>query len=296
VTDILRRRKRAGRERDPEGRMPLLAHLRELRSRLAKAVLAVVVGTIAAFVFIQELIDFVSAPFEEVAAKQGDGGDVTLTFTDITSPFTFQIRLALYAGLVLTCPIWLYQLWAFLVPGLERRERRYTYLLVGCAVPLFLAGIALGYTILPTALSLLIGVTPEGFANLPQADRYLSFVLRLLLVFGVAFLLPVFMVLLNAIGVLPASRIRSSWRGALFGIFVFAAVASPTGDPLSLLFLAAPMCVLYVIALAITFWLDRRRRGDEPDYDALDDDETSPLDETPRRLDPDDPPPASLPA
>ena len=276
--------------------MPLLAHLRELRSRLAKAALAVVVGSIAAFVFIDELLAFVTAPFGEVAAAQGDGEAVTLTFTDITSPFTFQIRLALYAGLVLTCPIWLYQLWAFLVPGLERRERRYTYLLVGCAVPLFLAGIALGYTILPTALSLLIGVTPEGFANLPQADRYLSFVLRLLLVFGVAFLLPVFMVLLNAIGVLPARRIRSSWRGSLFGIFVFAAVASPTGDPLSLLFLAAPMCLLYVIALGITFWLDRRRRGDEPDYDDLDDDEASPLDEAPSRIDPDDAPPAGSPA
>ena len=272
--------------------MPLLAHLRELRSRLAKAALAVVLGSVAAFVFIDELLAFVTAPFEQVAAAEGAGGQVTLTFTDITSPFTFQIRLALYAGLVLTCPIWLYQLWAFLVPGLERRERRYTYLLLGCAVPLFLAGIALGYTILPTALSLLIGVTPEGFANLPQADRYLSFVLRLLLVFGVAFLLPVFMVLLNAIGVLPARRIRSSWRGALFGIFVFAAVASPTGDPLSLLFLAAPMCVLYVIALAITFWLDRRRRGEEPDYADLDDEEISPLDETPSPLDPEDPPPA----
>ena len=270
--------------------MPLLEHLRELRSRLAKAVLAVVVGSVLAFVFVEQLLGFLTAPFDEVAAAQTDSGAITLTFTDVTSPFTFQVRIALYAGLVLTCPIWLYQLWAFLVPGLERRERRYTYLFIGCAVPLFLGGIALGYTLLPTALGLLFGVTPAGFANLPTADRYLSFVLRLLLVFGVAFLLPVFMVLLNAIGVLPARRIRSSWRGALFGIFVFAAVASPTGDPLSLLFLAAPMCLLYVIALAITFWLDRRRRGDEPDYDALDDDETSPLDETPSRIDRDDDP------
>ncbi len=268
--------------------MPLLEHLRELRSRLAKACLAVVVGSVLALVFIEALLGFLTAPFNEVAAAQGDSGAITLTFTDVTSPFTFQVRIALYAGLVLTCPIWLYQLWAFLVPGLERRERRYTYLFIGSAVPLFLGGIALGYTLLPTALGLLFGVTPAGFANLPTADRYLSFVLRMLLVFGVAFLLPVFMVLLNAIGVLPARRIRSSWRGALFGIFVFAAVASPTGDPLSLLFLAAPMCLLYVLALAVTFWLDRRRRGDEPDYDALGDDELSPLDETPSRLD-DDP-------
>ena len=269
--------------------MPLLEHLRELRSRLAKAVLAVVVGSVLAFIFVEQLLGFLTAPFDEVAAAQSGSGAITLTFTDVTSPFTFQVRIALYAGLVLTCPIWLYQLWAFLVPGLERRERRYTYLFIGCAVPLFLGGIALGYTLLPTALGLLFGVTPAGFANLPTADRYLSFVLRLLLVFGVAFLLPVFMVLLNAIGVLPARRIRSSWRGALFGIFVFAAVASPTGDPLSLLFLAAPMCLLYVTALAITFWLDRRRRGEEPDYDELADDELSPLDETPSRLDDDDP-------
>jgi sec-independent protein translocase protein TatC len=267
--------------------MPLLEHLRELRSRLAKACLAVVVGSVLALVFVEALLGFLTAPFEEVAAAQGDRGAITLTFTDVTSPFTFQVRIALYAGLVLTCPIWLYQLWAFLVPGLERRERRYTYLFIGCAVPLFLGGIALGYILLPTALGLLFGVTPAGFANLPTADRYLSFVLRMLLVFGVAFLLPVFMVLLNAIGVLPARRIRSSWRGALFGIFVFAAVASPTGDPLSLLFLAAPMCLLYVLALAVTFWLDRRRRGDEPDYDALGDDELSPLDESPSRLDDD---------
>ena len=277
--------------------MPLLEHLRELRSRLAKAVLAVVVGSVLAFVFVEQLLGFLTAPFDEVAAAQTDSGAITLTFTDVTSPFTFQVRIALYAGLVLTCPIWLYQLWAFLVPGLERRERRYTYLFIGCAVPLFLGGIALGYTLLPTALGLLFGVTPAGFANLPTADRYLSFVLRLLLVFGVAFLLPVFMVLLNAIGVLPARRIRSSWRGALFGIFVFAAVASPTGDPLSLLFLAAPMCLLYVIALGITFWLDRRRRDDEPDYGDFADDEISPLDEAPSRLDEDPPdPPERAPA
>ena len=271
--------------------MPLLEHLRELRSRLAKACLAVVAGSVLAFVFIEWLLEFITAPFRQVAAAQGESGAVSLTFTDVTSPFTFQVRVALYAGLVLTCPIWLYQVWAFLVPGLERRERRYTYLFIGCAVPLFLAGITLGYTILPTALGLLIGVTPAGFANLPQADRYLSFVLRLLLVFGVAFLLPVFMVLLNAIGVLPARRIRSSWRGALFGIFVFAAVASPTGDPLSLLFLAAPICLLYVIALVITFWLDRRRRGDEPDYGDFADDELSPLDQAPSPLDEDPPDP-----
>lgn len=261
--------------------MALMAHLNELRRRLVKAVLAVIVASIASFYFYEEILGFLTEPFSVVRREAAaEGREISLIFSEISSPFTFSVRISLYAGVVLSCPVWMYQLWAFLVPALERREKRYSIVFLGFAVPLFLGGIALAYSFLPTAIGLLIGFTPQDFENLPRADQYLSFVIRLLLVFGFAFLLPVLLVLLNVVGVVTGASLRGAWRGAVFGIFVFAAVASPTGDPLSLMFLALPMCLLFAITLVITAVLDRRKARADPLND-LDDDEVSPLDRGP---------------
>jgi sec-independent protein translocase protein TatC len=271
--------------------MPLMEHLHELRRRLVKALLGVAVTGVLGFVFYQPIIDVLTAPFGPVIEQAArEGRAVELIFTDVTSPFVFQFRIAFYTGLVVGCPVWLYQLWAFVVPGLERRERSYSYVFMAAAVPLFLAGFALAYAVLPTALTLLIGFTPENVSNFVPLDTYLQFVLRILLVFAIAFELPVFLVMLNLIGVLSSARLRASWRGIMFGIFVFAAVASPTADALSMMFLAAPMVLLFGLSLIITSAIDRRRaqRSDEPDYDELDDDELSPLDDDGPHLPEDD--------
>jgi sec-independent protein translocase protein TatC len=277
---LRRRLRRRGQPVDPQGHMPLMAHLGELRTRLVKSSLAILAGGVVGFVFYQQIFTLLQLPIEPIIEQaRREGREVELTFTDITGAFTFQIRVALYAGVVLAAPVWLYQLWSFVVPGLERRERRYSYLFMATAVPLFAAGLFLAFLLLPTALELLIGFTPQEVSNLVRVDTYLQFVLRLLLVFGVAFELPVFLVMLNLIGVLSSAKLRSSWRMIMFGIFIFAAVASPTADALSMMFLAVPMLLLFGLSVLITSAVDRRRaaRSEEPDYGDLDDDEISPL-------------------
>jgi sec-independent protein translocase protein TatC len=170
---------------------------------------------------------------------------------------------------------------------LHRRERKYTYVFFVTAVPLFLAGIAAAYALLPKTFAILLSFTPEQADNLVSLDEYLSFMIRFLLVFGAAFELPVILILLNLVGVLSARKLRSWWRPSVFLIFVFSAVATPTPDPFSMIVLAVPMILLFAVAVAITTLVDRRRlaRSGEPDYDALADDEISPLDERPSALD-----------
>jgi sec-independent protein translocase protein TatC len=180
--------------------------------------------------------------------------------TGIATPFTLQLQVTVVAGIVATSPIWLYEIWAFITPGLHKREKRWTVIFLAAAVPLFAAGVWLAYAFLPKGLQILLGFTPENFTNLITVSEYFTFVTRMLLVFGVAFLLPVFVVLLNAVGVLTAERLRSWWRGITFGVFIFASVATPTGDPWTMLALATPMLILLFIAFAIAWFNDRRRR------------------------------------
>ena len=262
--------------------MPLADHLRELRNRLGVSLLAISIGTVVGWVFYAELFALLQRPFDVLVDSLGQD-DVRLVLTGISDAFTLQVKVALLAGVVLASPVWLYELWAFITPGLHRNERRWALVFVATAVPLFLAGMAFGYWLLPRGLEILIGFTPEGVGNFIQVDRYLSFTVRLLLVFGLAFLLPVVLVMLNVVGILTAERLRSWWRGMVLGVFLFAAVATPTGDPWTMTLLAGPMLAFVAIAWAIA-WVNDRRRGRrasaEPPYDALDDDVASPLDES----------------
>jgi len=261
--------------------MPLVDHLRELRNRLGISLLAIAVGTVVGWVVYDELFALLQRPFDILSESLGEA-DVKLVLTGISDAFTLQVKIALLAGVTLSSPIWLYELWAFITPGLHRQERRWALVFVAAAVPLFLAGMAFGYWLLPRGLEILIGFTPEGVSNFIQVDRYLSFTVRLLFVFGLAFLLPVVLVMLNVVGILTAQRLRSWWRGMVLGVFVFAAVATPTGDPWTMTILALPMLGFVAIAWAIAWVNDRRRgrSGASTPYDDLDDDVASPLDES----------------
>lgn len=269
-------------ERERSGAMPLTEHLRELRSRIVKSAIALVLGMIVGWVFYPQLFAWLSAPFNAVVEQaRADGRDVTLALTGVADPFILQVQIAAVAGLILSAPVWLYQLWRFVTPGLHKNERRWALGFVAVAVPLFLAGVGLAYWVLPLGLDILFGFTPENVENIVSVDRYLSFFLRTILVFGVGFLTPLLIVLLNFAGVLSGKRLVSWWRWIIFTVFVFAAVATPTGDPINLILLAGPILLLVVIAVGIALLNDRRRArrgGGEPDYSSFDDDEASPLD------------------
>ncbi|MDQ3423569.1 MAG: twin-arginine translocase subunit TatC [Actinomycetota bacterium] len=278
-----------------EGRMPLVEHLRELRNRLVKSVAAIVAMMVVAWIFYDPLFALLTEPFEssiEALAAERDI-DATLTLAGPADPFTLQIKIALVGGVVLSSPVWLYQLWAFVVPGLHRQERRWSMVFGAIAGPLFIAGVLLGFLILPKAIEILISFTPADVSNLVQVDRYLGFVLRMLLVFGIAFEIPLFVVLLNLAGVVSSASLARYRAWIVIGTFVFAAVATPSTDPITMLFLALPMTGLFLVSELIARLVDRsrRRRSGEPDYAALSDDETSAL-ALPR--DPDDERPSSL--
>lgn len=265
--------------------MPLTDHLRELRSRLVKSGIAIALGMVVGWIYYPQLFDWLSAPFMgAVDQAREEGRAVTLALTGVADPFVLQMQVAAVAGLVLSSPIWLYQLWRFVTPGLHRHERRWAVGFVAVAVPLFLGGVALAYAVLPLGLEVLLGFTPDNVENIVSVDRYLSFFLRTILVFGIGFLVPLMLVLLNFAGVLTGRRLISWWRWIIIGIILFSAIATPTGDPINLLLLAGPILLLVAIAVGVCVLNDRRRArrsGDEPDYALYDDDETSPLDDEP---------------
>lgn len=243
--------------------MTLVEHLAELRSRLFKAVLAITVGTIVAFIFYDPLFELLRQPLANAIAtlKQERSLDAKLIFNDVAGPLMFQVKVSAMVGLAATSWIWLYQIWAFIVPGLHRNERKWSMVFVGTAAPLFIGGILAGYFALGKALNVLINFTPVDVANYPTMDEYLSFILRLLLVFGIAFEIPIFVIMLNLVGVLSVARIKKLRAPIIFGIFVFAAVATPSTDPFTMLFLAFPMTLLFIASEMIARVIEGRRRA-----------------------------------
>ena len=264
--------------------MPLRDHLRELQQRLLRCVIAIVVASVAAAFFYQPLFDLITNPFYVLArVYRAKGYNITLNFQGVGDPFSYALKVCGMAGLFAASPVWMYQLWAFVAPGLHRREKRYGLAFVGVSVPLFLGGAVLAYYFLPKGFDLLIGFNPapERVANIIGLDNYLSFVLRMFLVFGLAFVLPVFLLALNLAGLVRGRVLLRAWRPVVLGAFVFAAVATPSGDPYTMTVLAVPMLVLYYTAAFLAAWVDRRRDAapiDGVDYRGLSDDEASPLD------------------
>jgi sec-independent protein translocase protein TatC len=244
--------------RDPEGRMSLGQHLIELRKRLTRAALGIVAGAIGGW-FLYDLVwAAMRDPIERISAAQGaDHGTVALNYTSITGAFDVRIQIALTVGLVISSPIWLYQIFAFLVPGLTRREKRYTFAFFFSAIPLFLAGCAAGWFVLPHIVELMYTFVPAGSTTFYETKYYLDFVLKLVLATGIAFVLPVFLVLLNFVGVLQGRTILKGWRWAVLAIAVFTAIATPAADVVSMFLLAIPMVVLYFAAVGVSLLHDR---------------------------------------
>ena len=267
------------RARNPDGRMSLGDHLRELRRRLLISAIAQVLGAIGGWYLYDPVNEHLTQPLQNNARSRGDESSIALNFAGLTAAFSQRVSIAIFVGVIVASPIWLFQLWAFIVPGLTKKERRISLAFIGATVPLFLSGSWYAYHTQPKSEQQLIRYTTEGAVNYPEAALYFSFVTRFILVFGLAFLMPVFLVALNVAHVFPASVMRRTWRPAFLIIFVFAAIATPTPDPFTMFLLAIPLCVLYLAALGVSTLIDRRRAKNKPDWATQDlsDEEASPL-------------------
>lgn len=237
--------------------MPLLDHLRELRNRVLLAAAGILVGGVAGWLLYDRLFAALQQPILDLAAERDS--TVLINFSGVAESLDVQLKVALFAGAILSSPWWIYQLWAFIAPGLTRKERRYTLAFVATAVPLFLAGVAVAWWILPKAVAILTSFTPTGASNIIGAQTYLGFIMQMVLAFGAAFLLPVVMVGLTMVGLVRARTWLAGWRWAVMGSALFAAMATPTGDALSMFVLMVPMVVLYFGAIGIGALADRRR-------------------------------------
>ncbi|MFI6316116.1 twin-arginine translocase subunit TatC [Nonomuraea sp. NPDC050556] len=279
--------KRSSQAADDDGRMPLMEHLRELRNRLLIAVVALTVGVIVGFFLFDPVWAFLKEPFcQTAAAQQLRPGECSLATGGIFQSFFVTLKVAVGIGLLISAPVWLYQIWAFVTPALYRNEKRYAFVFLGLAVPLFALGAVLAYVIMDTSLGILLGFAPADTVAIIQIDEYISYVLIMLLIFGVSFELPLLLVMLNIIGVLKHATVKKHRRMVIFLMFVFGAVVTPGGDPITMMALAAPMIVLFAAAELFMF-LRERRLPQEEDYSGLDDDEASPLamDDSPLDLD-----------
>lgn len=244
------------RPRNPEKRMGLGGHLRELRTRLFWSALFIIVAAVIGWIIFEPVFDLLQAPIVKYAAEHNS--NTTINFGSVTGAFDLRMQTSIFLGVLLASPFWLYNLWAFITPGLKKHERRYTITFLASAVPLFAAGCWLAWVSLPYFIASLISFTPSGAANVINANEYVLFTIRVLLVFGSAFVLPVVLVLLNFIGVLSAASILKSWRLAVFISAIIAALATPVSDPMSMLLVMIPLAVLYFLAVGITSIHDRR--------------------------------------
>ncbi|MEV7120508.1 twin-arginine translocase subunit TatC [Kitasatospora griseola] len=269
--------------KDPEGRMALADHLRELRNRLVKSVLAIIVITIVAAFYQRDLVHFLTQPLPKCLPDGHPPAGVKhcaeISTIGLTTPFTIALKVSLTAGVVGATPIWLYQLWKFVAPGLHRHEKRYSLSFLVLGTPLFLAGVVLAYLVMPATSEMLLSFSGDDIKAIVPVETYLDLITRMVLVFGLGFELPLFLVMLNLIGILSGKRLMGWWRGFVMGITVFAAFATPSTDPLSMLALAAPIWVLYFLAAGIALLNDKRKAARNPDAQ-LDDEQASEVDLT----------------
>ncbi|MCD2442149.1 twin-arginine translocase subunit TatC [Agromyces sp. SYSU K20354] len=237
--------------------MSLGAHLIELRKRLFISAIAIVLGMVAGWVLTDLFVwDALQDPVQRVAEARGD--DTAIIFQTITSSFDLMLQISFTIGIVISAPVWLYQIFAFLVPGLSSRERKFTFAFFASAIPLFFAGCAAGWFVLPNIVKLMTSFVPEGGETLLTAKEYIDFVLKLVVAIGIAFVVPVFIVLLNFAGVISAAAIIKSWRIAILVIVLFTAIATPSADVISMFMLAIPMIALYFAAWFIASLHDKR--------------------------------------
>jgi len=241
--------------------MPLLDHLRELRKRVIRSAFFIVLFSAIGWIQYNAIITTLSAPVCDLKAAQESGSAScgALYISGVLGPLNLQLKVSFLTGVILSAPFWLYQVWAFIAPALHRKEKRNSIFFIIAATPFFSIGAVLAYYVLPLAIKVLFGFTPESLNNLIKFDDYIDFVLRLILIFGLAFELPVFLVSLNLVGVLSGKSILKPWRFAIFAITFFVAAFSPTADPLSMAALAVPLIALYFGAGGIALLVDKRR-------------------------------------
>jgi len=258
--------------------MALSDHLRELRARLIRCAAVVVVAFGVALFFYDELFELVLIPYNKAMEALGETVSSQVVVNDITGPLLLQLKLCGVTAVLVSSPYWLYQIWAFIVPGLHDNERKWSRVFAAIAGPLFLAGVATCWYILPKAIEVLIGFVPGDpgeVENLVNFDKFFSFIARMVFVFGISFEIPLFVIMLNLAGVVSGKTLGRYRPWIVLGTFVFAAVATPSTDPFGMLFLAIPMIILFGIAEVVARFLDRRR-GRTADAE-LSDDEASAL-------------------
>ncbi|MGH3414568.1 MAG: twin-arginine translocase subunit TatC [Marmoricola sp.] len=261
------------------GRMALGDHFRELRARLLRSVVYLVVGVVVALFFWHQLFDLILNPYNQARHMLGKSVTTKPVINGVGGPLLLQLKICGVAGVVASSPLWLAEIWGFIVPGLQPTERRWTRVFGAVAGPLFVVGVAVGYYVLPKGLKVLLGFTPQYVQSLVDFGEYFSFVTRMLLVFGVAFEIPLFVVLLNLAGVISGRQLTKHRPWIIVGTFIFAAVATPSTDPFSMLMLAIPMCVLFIVSEMIARVVDRRRRHARELAPTYADDESSSLDD-----------------
>nr|BFE56639.1 twin-arginine translocase subunit TatC [Dactylosporangium thailandense] len=269
--------------------MTLLEHLRELRTRLFRACLAILIGTIAAWWLAEPVLHFIQNPYcqlmehkaIEAAANKAlpAGWKCPFVQLGVTDVLVLKLKISLWVGLILSGPVWLYQLWAFIAPGLHRNERRWAYLFGGLAGPLFAAGAYLSFLVVSEGLIFLLSITDDSITTTLEITRYVDFVTGMMLVFGLAFEFPLGVMLANIAGIITGRRLLGWWRFAVMITFIFAAIATPTADPFGMSALALALSALYFASVGFAILNDRRRGRNRPVYAGIGDDEVSSLDD-----------------
>ena len=288
MTRSLRRSAKA----NPEGRMSIMDHLRELRRRMIVVMIIVSLGAIVGWLVYNPLLAILKQPYcnipyeHRLGALNQSAEQCKLLFRAPLDGFTIRLKVSVVAGAVLTAPLWLYQVWAFVTPGLRRHERRWTVAFVSISTVLFALGMALAYFTLYKGLDVLITQAGSGTQAGLDVNYYISFVILMLTIFGASFELPLLIVMLNGARVLPFSLLKRGQRLGIFLIFLFAGVATPSTDPFTMAAMALPMCVLFELAVLWCFLHDRRRARREAAAEAenLPDDVASMVDPLPEQL------------
>ena len=249
--------------RTPEDRMTLIEHLTELRSRIVKSMLALTVGTVVVFFMWEPIQRWFAGPYKHLCSHKKNltcltGGKFIIT--DPLEGFGVRLKVSGYGGLIIALPVILWQIWQFVVPGLHKKEKKYAIPFVLSSLVLFGAGATVAWLTFPKALDFLVSYSGNVAPTFAQS-KYISLIVLLMIGFGIGFLFPVFLVALEMVGVVTPQRLAKSRRGAIVGIFVVVAVATPSGDPYSLVALAVPMCLFYEVAIIIGRIFLRRRKN-----------------------------------